>query len=565
MESDVKTFSDYLAIMMRRKKLILLLATGVILAGVIIAYSITPIYVSSATIRIEQQSISSEFVQSAVTGYVDEQIQEIRQRVMSASKLSALIDEYDLYPDLSNSDQSHIAIERIRLATILEPEYAEVFNASTGRSSLVTIGFKIFFENSDPAKTQAIASEIANLYVTENERGRSAQVEETISFLEKDLESARQDVDESSAELAEFRERHVGNLPDMSDFNLQAMERTERQIDAIDAQIRDARDRKQILEGELVDPTNRATTYDINGEPIVGTAQRLAELQRERIRLASIYSAQHPDIVKIDKEIEILAGGSSGGGIGVSELQAQLQNTRAQLDEARQRYGEDHPDVKRLVRSVETLQQQVNDSLRQPRQSASIASQDPVVRQIQLRIQAQENDIRTFQNRRAELVMKMDDYEEKMARMPQIERQYAVLTRSNEAAVARFNGTRDKLSEARTAGKLEAEGAGDQFILTDPPQLPLSPERPNRTSILIITIFLALVIGIAAAIVTDSMDQTVQDTRDLFRISNAPPIAVIPYLETPRERRSRVSANIATSGLVAACMVLAIVISRTMG
>jgi hypothetical protein len=161
--------------------------------------------------------------------------------------------------------------------------------------------------------------------------------------------------------------------------------------------------------------------------------------------------------------------------------------------------------------------------------------------------------------------MKMDDYEEKMARMPQIERQYAVLTRSNEAAVARFNGTRDKLSEARTAGKLEAEGAGDQFILTDPPQLPLSPERPNRTSILIITIFLALVIGIAAAIVTDSMDQTVQDTRDLFRISNAPPIAVIPYLETPRERRSRVSANIATSGLVAACMVLAIVISRTMG
>jgi uncharacterized protein involved in exopolysaccharide biosynthesis len=564
-ESDVKTFSDYLAIMMRRKKLILLLATGVILAGVIIAYSITPIYVSSATIRIEQQSISSEFVQPAVTGYVDEQIQEIRQRVMSASKLSALIDEYDLYPDLSNSDQSHIAIERIRLATILEPEYAEVFNASTGRSSLVTIGFKIFFENSDPAKTQAIASEIANLYVTENERGRSAQVEETISFLEKDLESARQDVDESSAELAEFRERHVGNLPDMSDFNLQAMERTERQIDAIDAQIRDARDRKQILEGELVDPTNRATTYDINGEPIVGTAQRLAELQRERIRLASIYSAQHPDIVKIDKEIEILAGGSSGGGIGVSELQAQLQNTRAQLDEARQRYGEDHPDVKRLVRSVETLQQQVNDSLRQPRQSASIASQDPVVRQIQLRIQAQENDIRTFQNRRAELVMKMDDYEEKMARMPQIERQYAVLTRSNEAAVARFNGTRDKLSEARTAGKLEAEGAGDQFILTDPPQLPLSPERPNRTSILIITIFLALVIGIAAAIVTDSMDQTVQDTRDLFRISNAPPIAVIPYLETPRERRSRVTANIATSGLVAACMVLAIVISRTMG
>ena len=88
MEYAGKTFGDYLAILRRGLRLMLVVATIVWVGGVYLAYSIPPMFRSTATILIEQQSISEDFVQTTVTGYADEQIQEVRQRVMSTANIS---------------------------------------------------------------------------------------------------------------------------------------------------------------------------------------------------------------------------------------------------------------------------------------------------------------------------------------------------------------------------------------------------------------------------------------------------------------------------------------------
>jgi succinoglycan biosynthesis transport protein ExoP len=563
LDGEVKTFSDYLAVVLRRKSLIVLVFVIGALAGVYVTFSITPTYVSSASFRVQQQNVSKDIVQTTVSGYVDEQIQQVRQRVTSVSSLSKVIDDYGLYPERTKGGPaSQDVVEKLRNDIILEPEYTEVFNPRSGRTALVTIAFDVIFEYEDPEITQNVMTEIARLILFENQQNRTAQVEETIAFLERDLESSQKNVDQATAVMADFRERHAGNLPDMTDFNLQAVQRTERQIEALDEDIRAARDRKQILEGEMADPNLLATVYDENGEPIVGTAQRLADLQRERLRLLSIYSPEHPDLVSVEKEIKILASEVSSGDTQASDIQNQLDIARTDLAVAKQKYAENHPDVRQLTRAVERLQIQLADALRNPAPTVVAAAQDPVVRQLQLRIQAQEADIRSFQIRRTELVAKVDDYERKLLRMPQIERDYERLVRDSEAAITRHTDIRENLTEARTAGKLEAEGGGARFILTDAPQLPSKPFKPNRLSLLILSVMLALIIGITVAITVDSMDQTVQDSRELIRICDAPPIAIIPYLETRRERLQRIGMNVATSGLVLSGFALAVFIAK---
>jgi len=562
-DDEVKNFADYLAILTRRRTLVLFTFLGILLAGTYITYSITPTYVSAATFRVQQQSIA-DYVETSGTGNVDEQIQLVRQRVMSVDELSEVIDKFGLYPETTGGGPANYdAVENLRSAVVLEPEYTEVFNQRTGRTAFIMIAFQMLFEYTDAELTQKVAAEIAGLFLTENQKIRTAQAEDTVEFLARDLREAEEYVNESASKLADFRERHAGNLPDMTDFNLQAMQRTERQIEAIDEDIRAARDRKQLLETELADPNLLATVYDENGDPIVGTAQRLAELQRERLQLLSTYSPEHPDVIKIEKEIDILAKDMSASSANSTDILNQLNFARTDLSLARQRYSEDHPDVRRLVNQVATLERQLEEVQRQPPSSVNLASQDPVVQQLQARIRAQETDIQTFQARRAELVTKLADGERRMLRMPQIEREYAGLTRDYEAAVTRAKEARETLEEAETAGRLEAEGGGARFILTDPPQLPKGPDKPNRLSLLIISGFLAIVIGVTAAIAKDSMDSTVRETRDLIRITDAPPIAVIPYIETAGDRRKRIAGNFLMSGVVCGCIALIVMITQS--
>jgi len=544
--------------------MLMMVFLGVMLAGVYVIYSIEPTYLSSATFRVQQQSIA-EYLETPGTGNVAEQIQLVRQRVLSAENLSAVIDKYGLFPQTTGgAPAGYDAVEDLRSAIELLPEYAEVFNPRTGRTALVTIAFQVQFEYSKPQLTQQVAADIAGLFLSENQNLRVEQSQETIDFLASELSASEEEVEQTAAALEAFREKHAGNLPDMTDFNLQAMQRVERQIEAIDADIRTARDRKQLLEAELADPNLVATVVDENGEPVVGTAQRLAELQRQRLQLLSTYSAQHPDVIRVEREIAILAKDLSATGANATTIQMQLDAERTNLALARQQYAEDHPDVRRLSRSVETLERQLEEALRQTTSpSVNIAAQDPVVQQIYARIRAQESDIRTFQQRRAELVAQLSQHEQKMLQMPQIEREYARLTRDSEAAVARFTDAREKLDEAKTAGKLEAEGGGARFILTDPPRLPEYPDKPNRASLLIIAVALASIFGVAVSLAVDSMDGSIKEAADIVKISNAPPIAVIPFIETATDYRKRIGINVAMSAFVAGCIGLAIFIAQT--
>ena len=165
--------------------------------------------------------------------------------------------------------------------------------------------------------------------------------------------------------------------------------------------------------------------------------------------------------------------------------------------------------------------------------------------------------------RRAELVAELDELESKMLAMPQIEREFARLTRDNEGAIVRFTEVRQKLDEARTAGKVEAEGGGARFILTDPPLLPGSPYKPNRLSLLLIVGFLAVVSGVGVALLRESTDGTVREAADLVAISGAPPIAVIPYIETRVDFRKRIALNLLTSAVVIGCIYLAYSITQS--
>jgi uncharacterized protein involved in exopolysaccharide biosynthesis len=315
-EQEIKSLTDYLTMLKRRRKLLLSTIMIVTLIGVSIAYAIPAMYRSTSRFLIEQQNIPQDIVQSTVTSYVDEQIQEVRQRTMSSPNLLQLIQEFKLYPEFTRHGDNQTAVEELRQNTLLETEVFDVMNPRSGRAMMATISFSLSFDYPDPAIAKDVAAALANLYISENVQSRTGQVQETLEFILSSIERYSQEVEHTGALLARFKEDNLGTLPELMNHNLQTIERTERQIDGLDREIRDARNRQLQFSSDLARLGPAATIYDSTGAPILNPTEQLGVLQREKMRLTSIYSAQHPDVIQIQKEIEILSAATAGEIIG---------------------------------------------------------------------------------------------------------------------------------------------------------------------------------------------------------------------------------------------------------
>jgi uncharacterized protein involved in exopolysaccharide biosynthesis len=83
-----------------------------------------------------------------------------------------------------------------------------------------------------------------------------------------------------------------------------------------------------------------------------------------------------------------------------------------------------------------------------------------------------------------------------------------------------------KLEQARLAEEVGSRGA-NQFIVLDPPVLPLTPTKPNRVMIVLGGIGGGLLLGLIAAFVSELLDTTVRTTRDI-EVFSRPIVAYLP-------------------------------------
>ena len=562
MDYEPKTLNDYLAMLRRRRITLLASIVSITLIGVYVAYAIPAMYQSTSQFLIEQQEIPQDVVQSTVNTFVDEQIQAVRTRVMSSGNLADLREKHDLYPDVVATGGLQSAIDKIRANTLLETEVFDVMNPRSGRPMMATISFTLSFDHADPQTARDVAVDLANLYLSENMASRTGQVEQTIDFIRGDIERYENEVEDYGLQLAEFKSRNLGSLPEQMNSTLQTIERTERSISTIKQQIRDSRARKLDLSAQLARATPAQTAFDSDGNPVFNPTEQLAQLQLEKMRLLSVYSPEHPDVVQIQKEIDILrrAGGDDSG--FVATLAAQVEQARVTLQENLQRYSPDHPDVVRSRRTLESLEAELSAARANARRApASSLSDDPYTRQLQISVRDEDRNIREYEGQIAELESKLADLEANISMSPTVAREYEVLRRQNERALANVNEAREKLDEAMKAQKLESGGSGDRFTIIEPARVPAEPYKPNRTAIILLAAVLALGVGLVLAMILDTLDDTVKGARDMIRLIDTPPIAVIPYLETEVETRQRAMTNGVMVATVVGAGVLAYLIT----
>lgn len=530
-EEPGASLGDYLTIIARRWKAIVATGTVIFALALAVALLLPPTYRSSATILIQEQQIPSDLVRSTITSYADERIQVISQEVLSRSVLLGLIEKYNLYAKKRRYVPTEDVVDEMRKDIKVLPISADVRDPRSGSQVKATIAFKISFDGSAPDLTQKVANELVSLFLNENVKNREERAAETSEFLEAEANRLSQHIADTESKLADFKAKNADALPEEKGLNLQISDRNSADLIRIQHDITEATDRRMALESELaLTPRYNALPTDGGAHSVLPPDEQLKSLKNQLLVLQGTYTADHPDVIRVKRQIAALE--AQGYGAGDDDHQRQLAAAERDYQELRERYSADYPDVVRAKRTLDTLRAQSTTATARAADPTREAADNPVYLNLRAEIDAANAQLLALNNERTTLQERQRDFDARLARSPDVERDYLALTRDLDESRLSFHQIKEKEMEAQVAQQLEDDRKAERFTLIEPPQYPERPASPNRLALGLVGFVLACLGGLGGGAVKEKLDDTVKTSADLVRRLNVPNLVTIPTLAT---------------------------------
>ena len=169
MQEHSPTLDDYLAILRRRQWQTIVPTTSILFAiAVFVALLVPPTYRSTATMLIEGLEIPSDLARTKPMSPADQRLQLIGQRVMTTGHLGALIERYDLYPDIRRRDSLDMAVAEMRKRIELDVIGTAMPDTRIGRAREADITFSLSFEDRSARVDQAVTQELVSRFLSES-------------------------------------------------------------------------------------------------------------------------------------------------------------------------------------------------------------------------------------------------------------------------------------------------------------------------------------------------------------------------------------------------------------
>src|SRR5258708_14651844 len=204
-ENRELTMDDYLAMLRRRAKVILVPAVLGPLAGWLISYAFAPKYTSQALVMVEGQKIPESMVQPVVTEDLTARIATLQQQVLSQSRLQPMLERLGMVRSGQNVDEM---VDAIRFNMAVEPVVNVLSQIGggtkkkgAGQSSPVP-GFYVNYTARNPREAQQLCNELTSLLLEENLKSRQDVARRTTELLSQGLEEAKHTLDDMDFKLA---------------------------------------------------------------------------------------------------------------------------------------------------------------------------------------------------------------------------------------------------------------------------------------------------------------------------------------------------------------------------
>lgn len=531
-EEENRSLSEYLQILARRKRPMMLVAAATLLIALLAALFWPPTYRSSATILIEEQEIPQDLVRSTITGFAAQQIKVISQRIFTLNNIMDIVQRYQLWDEaeLKRMPRTEI-MTKFQKKMKLDVISAEVMDPRLGRATEATIAFTLSFDHRNPAVAQKVANELVNLYMNENLKSRTEKSATTANFLKSEADALSAHIRDIETKLADFKQANEGALPELSQYNLSVVERSDAELNDARVRLAELQKRRLELQANMAQISPYAPTDLPTGERALSNQDRLKALQSQLRNKSALYSADHPDVIRLQREISQLEE-TLGSGSSAKASAEQLRIEQDKLAQLTQTYTADHPQVISQKKIVEGLQAEFK--AKPATRSDDFQADNPAYVLLDTQLKSVDSDIKTLTARISQLQEKISRFEQYLAKAPSVEKQYAELSRELQTNTLKYQEIKAKQMAAELSQNLESERKGERYTLVEPPILPDDPILPNRFAILLIGVVLAGIAAVGSAAVYELLDESVRGPKELTQLMGLP-LGSIPYLMVAEE------------------------------
>src|ERR1700722_12345477 len=488
MENRELTMDDYLAMFRRRIKVILIPALLAPLAGFIVSYAFSPKYTSQSLVLVEAPKIPDAVVQQVFTEDLTQHIATIEQQVLSPSRLRPMVDRWGLAKGGQNVDD---VMDNIRLNMTIQPVITDLSQFGSGpkkkpgQSSPVP-GFNVNYTASSAREAQQICTDLTSMLLEEDLKSRQDATQGTTLFLTKQVEDAKQNLDDLDKKLAAFKNQHMGQLPGDEDNNMKILMGLNSQLDA----------NTQTL--------NRATQDKAYTESLL--AQQLAAWKASQ-------SATNPQT-----------------------LQTQLSQLQTQLIDLQARYTADHPDVMKTQADIAEVKKRLAEA-NDPTAKADDATSDKgsgsepaEIRQLRLQIHQYEDLAAQATRDQKRLQQEIGVYQGRVASSPGIEEEYKELARDYDNGQKVYQDDLAKQSTSKMAMQAAQQQQGEQMALLNPANLPDSPSFPLRPLFAAGGLGAGLALGLGLALWLELRDKSIRTQAGAEGAVELPMLVAVPWV-----------------------------------
>ncbi len=481
---------DYLAMLRRRWKLILIPALLAPALGFAISFAFPAKYTSQSLILVEGQKVPENMVQPIVSEDLTARVATLQQQVLSQSRLQPVVER--IYPGKSPAEVSEI-IDNIRLNMTIEPVVTDLSLIGTtggkkkGASSPVP-GFNVNYTAPNPREAQQICNELTSLLVDENIKEVQAAATGTSEVLNRGIEDAKRSLDDQDAKLAEFKKKYVGQLPGDEENNLKILMGLNSQLESNTQTLNRAQQDKSYTESML--------------------AQQLAAWKTSQ-------SASNPDT-----------------------LEKQLSDLQSQLLQLQAKYTNDHPDViktKADIAEVKKKLAEINKASASPDDSATEKAsgvEPPEIRQLRLQVHQYGDLIAAATRDQKRLQQEIGLYQGRVSLSPAVEEEYKGLTRDYDNAQKTYQDLLAKKSTADLTVKMNNQAQGERMFPLNPANYPDSPSFPNRLLFAGFGLAAGLALGLGLTLLIELRDKSIRTEADAEAALALPMLVAVPWVGT---------------------------------
>lgn len=497
----------YLRLIIHRKWLVL--GTFVLVSGAtaIVSSRLPNVYTSSTLILVDPQKVPESYVKATVTGDLRNRLGTLQQQILSATRLQKIIDALNLYPVERKTKAREDVID------MMQKDVAVSIVSNYGGSQDLQ-AFRIGYSGTDARQVAQVANDLATLFMDENLKAREQQSAGTSEFLQNQLQETKKVLEAQEAKLKDFKLKHLGEMPEQQSANLQILGQLQSQLQ---------------LDGEA-----------------------LARLEQQRSTIQLLMPQTAPVVDLDERELK-----SSASVVRAPPKVSPLISLRARLTALQQRYGDQHPDIRKVKDQIadEEVKEAVAKAAAVEVAAAASASEPkpdaPPVRRapipspsysnpvLQSQLKTIEDEIPKHQAEQRRLNKQIAGYQARLEAIPVREQEITALVRDYEMSKAHYSQLLDKGLSAETATQLEIRQKGEKFSILDPAQPAERPSRPNRGLINAAGSVIGLGLGLLFALVTDFLGASITAPQQITEAFGLPVLEVIPVIQTYADRRTR--------------------------